>query len=73
MCKLMEKIAHESGDAFRAYVELYTPTGCFVKYRDETTPQVIKSDGGALQIGGIYMSHNLFSGWQYRHLAKKRW
>jgi hypothetical protein len=60
--KTLFEIAHEPGDAFRAYAELYTPSGCFVKFRDAPTPHVIKSDGDALQVGGIYMSHNMFSG-----------
>jgi hypothetical protein len=60
--KTLFEIAHESGDAFRAQAELYTPTGFFVKYSETPTPTIISSNGGALQIGGITMSHNQFFG-----------
>lgn len=56
--KTLFEITHEKGDAFKAYAELHTPNGFFVKYRDFPTPEVIKSDGGALQFGSIHMSHN---------------
>ncbi len=56
------EIFHESGDSFRTHAELYTPNGCFVKSHDAPMPEVIKSSGEALQIGGIIMSNNTFSG-----------
>jgi len=56
------EIFHEAGDAFRTHAELHTPTGCFVKSHDAPLPDVISATGEALQIGGIHMSNNLFSG-----------
>ncbi|WP_404363190.1 hypothetical protein [Marinobacter sp.] len=60
--KTLFEIYHEKGDAFRAQAELYTPTGFFVKSTDSPMPQVINTDGNALQIGGMVMSGNMFSG-----------
>jgi len=68
VCKMngqtLFEIFHESGDSFRTTAELYTPTGSFVKYHDAPIPEVIKSSGEALQIGGMIMSHNTFSGYR---------
>ena len=62
--KTLFEIYHESGDAFRTHAELYTPSGCFIKSHDEPMPEVISSDGGVLQIGGIRMSGNVISGFR---------
>jgi len=56
------EIFHEAGDAFRTHAELHTPTGCFVKSHDAPLPDVIAATGEALQVRGIRMSNNLFSG-----------
>ena len=61
MNKLIE-IYHEHGDAFRTHAELYAPNGCFIKSHDAPMPDVISASGQALQIGGIRMSNNIFSG-----------
>lgn len=60
--KTLFEIHHQQGDAFRANAELFTPSGCFVKINDAPLPEVIKNNGAALQIGGIRMSGNMFSG-----------
>jgi hypothetical protein len=61
--KTIFEIYHESGDAFRTNAELYTPTGYFVKSSDSPIPEVIKSDGQSLKIGGgLIMSNNIFMG-----------
>jgi len=60
--KTLFEIFHQKGDAFRTQAELYTPTGYFVKSSDSPVPSVIKADGGVLQVGGIQMSNNIFSG-----------
>ena len=62
--KTLFEIYHQQGDAFRAHAELHTPTGYFVKSADKPIPQVIQADGQALQIGGVVMSHNTFSGYR---------
>jgi hypothetical protein len=54
------EIYHESGDAFRAHAELYTPNGYFVKSADAPLPDVVDASGQALRIGGMIMSGNLF-------------
>jgi len=43
------EIAHQSGDAFKAQAELYTPTGYFIKSTDAALPSLLKSDGTTLQ------------------------
>jgi hypothetical protein len=60
--KTLFEIYHEQGDAFRAHAELYTPSGYLVKTTDSPKPEIINKDGEALQIGGIVMSDNMFSG-----------
>lgn len=60
--KTLFEIYHERGDAFRAQAELCTPTGVFVKVSDSPLPQLITSDGGALKVGGMVMSGNMFMG-----------
>lgn len=56
------EIAHQKGDAFRATAELYTPTGYFVRSTDSDLPRLLKSDGTALDVGGIRMTNCSFSG-----------
>ena len=56
------EIFHESGDSFRTHAELYTPNGSFIKSNDSPMPDVIKSDGQGLQVGGIHMSNSTISG-----------
>ncbi|MFA5877717.1 MAG: hypothetical protein WC880_05165 [Candidatus Paceibacterota bacterium] len=60
--KTLFEIYHQQGDAFRAHAELYTPTGYFIKSADTPTPEVIKSDGQSLKIGGMVMSNCTFHG-----------
>lgn len=65
VCKLdgrtVFEIYHESGDAFRTHAELYTPNGFFVKSAN-TPPTIIAKDGQPLQVGGVTMIGNMFSG-----------
>jgi hypothetical protein len=56
------EIAHQKGDAFRAQAELYTPTGYFIKSTEADLPSLLKSDGTALNVGGIKMTNCSFSG-----------
>ena len=56
------EIAHQQGNAFRAQAELYTPTGYFVKSTATDLPSLVKSDGTALNVGGIRMTNCSFSG-----------
>lgn len=65
VCKLdgrtVFEIYHETGDAFRAHAELYTPDGCFVKSAN-TPPSIVAKNGQPLRVGGTIMSGNTFSG-----------
>ena len=56
------EIAHQKGDAFKAQAELYTPTGYFIKSTDAALPSLLKSDGTALNVGGLKMTNCSFSG-----------
>lgn len=56
------EVFHQKGDAFRLQAELATPSGYFVKTVDSPVPIVLKSDGAALQVGGMIMSGNVFRG-----------
>ena len=56
------EIAHQQGNAFKAQAELYTPTGYFVKSTATDLPSLVKSDGTALNVGGIRMTNCSFSG-----------
>ena len=60
--KPLFEIYHEAGDAFRTHAELYTPNGFFIKSHDAPMPEMISTNGNALQIGGIHMSGNSISG-----------
>ena len=62
--KTLFEIFHEAGDSFRTHAELYTPKGYFIKSHDAPIPEVIKSNGEMLEIGGVRMSNTLFSGWR---------
>jgi hypothetical protein len=66
VCEMNNKpifeISHESGDAFRMQAELYTTNGVFIKSQDSPFPEVIKSNGEGLKIGGIQMTNSVFSG-----------
>ena len=55
------EITHQNGDAFRAQAELYTPTGYFIKSTHANLPNVVKSDGSALTVGGIRMTNCSFT------------
>lgn len=55
------EIYHESGDAFRTHAELHTPNGYLVKCANGA-PAVTGSEGRPLQIGGLMLMSNLFSG-----------
>lgn len=56
------EIAHQQGDAFRAQAELYAPNGYFIKSTQADLPSLLKSDGTALNIGGMRMTNCSFSG-----------
>lgn len=56
------EIAHQQGNAFKAQAELSTPTGYFVKSTAADLPSLLKSDGPALNVGGIKMTNCSFSG-----------
>lgn len=58
------ELSHQTGDSFKASAELYTSTGCFVKFSDSNKGTVIKNDGEPLFINGVYMSGNVFVGSQ---------
>ena len=66
VCKMenqtMFEIEHGTGDSFKATAELYTPDGYFVRCTDSPSPNLIDTNGNALQIGGIMMSGNTFNG-----------
>ena len=66
VCEVAGKTAfevfHQKGDAFRIQAELSTPSGYFVKMADAPAPILLKSDGQALQVGGIYMRGTRFQG-----------
>lgn len=61
VCKLNGKtifeIRREEAAALKTSAELYTPTGCFVKYTD-ASPSLITSTGEALQVRGMYMTRS---------------
>jgi hypothetical protein len=56
------EIHQQSGNLFKTQAELHTPTGHFVKCTDSPKPGLIDMNGKALQVGGITMSGNIFSG-----------
>jgi hypothetical protein len=56
------EIQHQSGDAFKAYAELHTPTGVLVKIADEPLPGLVDASGQALKVGGLVMSRCTFEG-----------
>lgn len=66
MCEMngamLFEITHGTGDAFKTQAELYTPTGYFVRCLDIPIPEVLNSEGEALQIRGIEMSNCTFNG-----------
>ena len=73
VCKLDNEILFEirrqGAAALKTVAELYTPKGYFVKFSDES-PSLINSEGGALQIGGVTMIGNVFSGCRIGVLIK---
>lgn len=58
------EIHQQSINSFKTQAELYTPTGHFVKCTDSPQPELIDINGNALQIGGMTMIGNVFSGMQ---------
>lgn len=60
--KTLFEIHHETGDAFKAFAELHTPDGYFVKIQDSPQPGLLNAQGNAIQIGGIIMSECTFQG-----------
>ena len=56
------EIHHQTGESFKAFAELYTNDGCFVKCTDAPQPNLIDTKGNAIKIGGVAMSNNTFSG-----------
>lgn len=65
VCKLggttLFEIRREGPASLKTAAELYTPRGFFVKYSN-ATPSLVDSKGGALQVGGMIMQGNMFSG-----------
>lgn len=59
--KTLFEIRREEAAALKTSAELYTPTGYFVKYKDQT-PSLVNPNGDALQVGGIVMTGSTFSG-----------
>jgi len=55
------EITRRDAASIKTAAELHTPTGYFVKYMGNA-PSVLSSEGGALQIGGVTMIGNIFSG-----------
>lgn len=60
--KTLFEIHHLTGESFKAYAELYTNDGFFVKCTDSPTPEIIDTSGDALRIGGVTMMNNTFRG-----------
>jgi hypothetical protein len=58
------EIHQQSGNSFKTLAELHTPTGHFVKCTDSPQLGLIDINGNALQVGGISMIGNVFSGMQ---------
>lgn len=59
--KVIFELTHGIGDLFKANAELYTPDGCFVKCSDSPKPELFDTSGSEIQIGGIFMSGNIFN------------
>jgi hypothetical protein len=58
------EIHQQSANSFKTQAELYTPTGHFVKCTDSPQLGLIDINGNALQVGGLSMIGNVFSGMQ---------
>ena len=56
------EIHYQTGDSFKAYAELFTNDGYFVKCTDNPRPDLIDTGGNALKIGGVTMSNNRIQG-----------
>ena len=73
VCKMGDKtlfeVRREDAASLKTAAELYTPEGYFVKYSDGAH-SIISSDGGSLNIGGIVMTGNMFSGCRIGVLLK---
>jgi hypothetical protein len=54
------EVHHQQGDAFRVQAELYASDGYFVRYAN--SPEVLTSNGNALQVGGVMMSGSSING-----------
>jgi len=58
------EIHHQTGESFKAYAELYTNDGYFVKCTDNPAPDLIDTKGNALKIGGVTMINNTIQGFK---------
>jgi len=56
------EIHHQTGESFKAYAELYTNDGYFVKCTDNPMPDLIDAKGNALKIGGLTMTNSTIQG-----------
>ena len=56
------EIHQQPGDAFRAQAELYAPGGYLVRVWDQSSPALFDASGGAIQVHGVTMIDNHFSG-----------
>ena len=59
--KVMFELTHGIGYLFKANAELYTPDGYFVKCSDSPKPELFDTSGSGIQIGGMFMSGNIFN------------
>lgn len=66
VCKLGERvlfeITREEAAALKTHAELYTPDGFFVRCSDSPQPELYTDSGDALQVKGVTMIGNVFSG-----------
>ena len=60
--KVLFEIRQGKGDSFRMDAELHTPDGYFLKSQTGSAPPLTLADDGMLQVGGMVMGHNIFSG-----------
>lgn len=58
------EIHHQTGESFKAYAELYTNDGYFVKCTDNPKPELIDTNGNILKIGGVTMINNTIQGFK---------
>ena len=62
--KTLFEIHHQTAESFKAYAELYTNDGYFVKCTDNPKPELIDTNGNILKIGGVTMINNTIQGFK---------